>query len=39
MAMNDTTLSNMAIDATKPEETDKKREPQNPYKYRNPYRK
>jgi len=36
MAMNDTTLSNMAIEATQPESPDKKREPKNPYNYRQP---
>jgi hypothetical protein len=36
MLANDTTLSNQAIEATQPEPTDKKREPKNPYNYRQP---
>jgi len=36
MFVNDTTLSNAAIEATQPEKPDKKREPKNPYTYRQP---
>lgn len=36
MFANDTTLSNAAIEATQPEKPDKKREPKNPYTYRQP---
>jgi hypothetical protein len=39
MGMNDTTLSNAAIEATQPEKPDKKREETNPYKHRNPNQK
>jgi hypothetical protein len=38
MGMNDTTLSNAAIEATQPEKPDKKREEPNPYKHRQPPR-